>query len=204
MGLVSYGPVVVIRFMTLPFFLTRTRTAPVHFVFDTTVAVFVCGTPLFRSLVSHKAMPLVTCANNLPESRGSSLPALPHQRSVIQRDQMADNNSVFQDLLRPFSLRYPPSMPLKQCRAVYEGQVHAFFEASEIVDMEEDVLDDILDGFDDFDHETSSNDVTDEQSFTPGKKLDRDTAGHVQLLLPYGFYVYFGPHGIATHITVHR
>jgi len=129
------------------------------------------------------------------------MPPINHQHSAIRRDQMADN-SVLQDLSRPFSLGYPPSMPLKQRRAVYEGQVHAFLEASEIVDMEEDVLDDILHGFDDFDHETSGDRVAGEQSFILGQKLDRDTAGDVQLLLPYGFYVYFGLHGIATHITV--
>jgi hypothetical protein len=118
----------------------------------------------------------------------------------INFDQMADD-SVLQDPLMPFSLRYPSDMSSKQRRAIYEGQVHAFLEASEIVDMEEDVLDDILDGFDDFNHELGD-DVADEQSFIPGKILNRDPAGNIQLLLPYGFYVYFGPQGITTRPTI--
>lgn len=73
--------------------------------------------------------------------------------------------------------------------------MRAFWEASEIVEMEEDVLDDILDGFDGFDHDTSAY-VAGEPSFTPVRKLDRDAAGNIELPLPHGFYVHFGPQGM--------
>jgi hypothetical protein len=105
------------------------------------------------------------------------------------------DNPILQDSQRPLSLRYPSSLSSKQRQAVYQGQVRAFLEASEIVEMEEDVLDDILDGFDDFDHDASDC-VAGEQSFIPVRKLDRDAAGNIELPLPHGFYVYFGPQGM--------
>jgi hypothetical protein len=106
---------------------------------------------------------------------------------------MVDN----QDVDRSFSLRYPLNLSSKQRRAIYEGQVRAFLESSEIVEMEEDVLDDVLDGFGGFDEEVSD-DIASEQCFLSERKLDRDAAGNVKLLLPYGFYVFFGPQGKAT------
>lgn len=105
------------------------------------------------------------------------------------------DNPILQDV-EPFSLGYPSSLSSKQRRAIYEGQVRAFLEASELVEMEEDVLDDILDGFGGFDEEDCG-DVA-EQCFLSERKLDRDAAGNVELLLPSGFYVFFGPHGIIT------
>ncbi|KAF8489889.1 DHS-like NAD/FAD-binding domain-containing protein [Russula emetica] len=106
---------------------------------------------------------------------------------------MADN-LILQDSQRPFSLRYPSSLSSKQRQAIYQGQVRAFLEASEIVEMEEDVLDDILEGFDGFDRDASDC-VPEEQGFIPAsvRKLERDAAGNIELPLPYGFYVYFGP-----------
>ena len=107
------------------------------------------------------------------------------------------DSPILQDVEPPFSLGYPSSLSSKQRRAIYEGQVRAFLEASELVEMEEDVLDDILDGFGGFDEEGSdSDDVAGEQYFLSERKLDRDAVGNVELLLPYGFYVFFGPHGI--------
>ncbi len=100
----------------------------------------------------------------------------------------------------PVSLRYPSSLSSKQRQAIYQGQVRAFLEASEIVEMEEEVLDDILDGFDGFDHDASDC-VAEEQSFIPVRKLERDAAGNIELPLPYGFYVYFGSQGMATRWT---
>jgi hypothetical protein len=105
------------------------------------------------------------------------------------------DNPILQDVEPPFSLGYPSSLSSKQRRAIYEGQVRAFLEASELVEMEEDVLDDILDGFGGFDEE-DCDDVAGEQCFLSERKLDRDAAGNVELLLPYGFYVFFCPHGI--------
>ena len=117
--------------------------------------------------------------------------------------QMADN-PILQDSQRPFSPRYPSSLSSEQRQAIYQGQVRAFLEASEIVEMEEDVLDDILDGFDGFDRDTSDC-VSEEQSFIPVRKLERDTAGNIELPLPYGFYIYFGSQGMAPRITIgHR
>jgi hypothetical protein len=104
---------------------------------------------------------------------------------------------ILQDVEQPFSLGYPSSLSSKQRREIYEGQVRAFLEASELVEMEEDVLDDILDGFGGFDEE-DCDDVADEQCFLSERKLDRDAAGNVELPLPYGFYIFFGPHGITT------
>jgi hypothetical protein len=100
-----------------------------------------------------------------------------------------------QDSRRPFSLSYPSNSSSKQRHAVFQGQVRAFLEASEIVEMGEEVLDDILDGFDGFDHETSDC-VTDEQPFIPVRTLVRDAVGNIELPLPHGFYVYFGPQGM--------
>lgn len=111
---------------------------------------------------------------------------------------MADN-SILQDSPQPFSLRYPSSLSSKQRRVVHEGQVRAFLEASEVVEIEEDVLDDILDGFGDFDDEASDNVA--EQSFIPVRNMDQNAARNIEPLLPYGFYVYFGPQGIATRST---
>ena len=117
--------------------------------------------------------------------------------------QMADN-PILQDSQRPFSPRYPSSLSSEQRQAIYQGQVRAFLEASEIVEMEEDVLDDILDGFDGFDRDTSDC-VSEEQSFIPARKLERDAAGNIELPLPYGFYVYFGSQGMASRSTIgHR
>jgi len=102
------------------------------------------------------------------------------------------DDPTHQDSQRPFSLRYPSSLSSTQRRAVYEGQVRAFLEASEIVEVEEEVLDDILDGFGDIDHEVSD-DATGGEIFIPVRKLDQGAAGNIELHLPYGFYVYFGP-----------
>jgi len=110
-------------------------------------------------------------------------------------------NPTLQESQLPFSLRYPSSLSSKQRRAVYEGQVRAFLEASEIVEIDEEILDDILDGFDDFDHEVSD-DAASEQSFVPGRNLGQDAVGNIELRLPYGFYVYFGPQGMATPSTI--
>lgn len=112
---------------------------------------------------------------------------------------MADN-LILQDSHRPFSLRYPSSLSSKQRQAIYQGQVRAFLEASEIVEMEEGVPDDILDGFDGFDRASDCD--SEEQSFTPVRKLERDAAGNIELPLPYGFYLYFGPQGMATCNTI--
>jgi uncharacterized protein (UPF0335 family) len=84
---------------------------------------------------------------------------------------------------------------------VYEGQVRAFLEASEIVEIEEEVLDDILDGFGDFDHQ-GDDDAANEQSIIPVRNLDQDALGNIELHLPYGFYVYFGPQGMAVLNTI--
>jgi uncharacterized protein (UPF0335 family) len=111
------------------------------------------------------------------------------------------DNPTLQDSSRPFSLTYPSSLSSKQRRAVYDGQVRAFLEASEIVEIEAEVLDDILDGFNDFDHE-GSDDAASDQSFIPVRKLDQDALGNIQLHLPYGFYVYFGPQGMVTLDTI--
>jgi uncharacterized protein (UPF0335 family) len=116
---------------------------------------------------------------------------------------MADN-PILQDSQRPFSLRYPSSLSSKERQAVYQGQVRAFLEASEIVEIEEDILDDILDGFGGFDHEASDC-VAAEQSFIPVRNLDQDAARNVELPLPHGFYIYFGPQGMRLESTVgHR
>jgi hypothetical protein len=109
---------------------------------------------------------------------------------------MADD-SVLQDPQRPFSLRYPSSLSSRQRQAVYQAQVRAFLEASEIVEMEDDVLDDILDGFDGFDRDASDCDA-EEESFIPVRKLERDAVGNIELPLPFGFYLYFGPQGMAS------
>ncbi|SRR5216683_3994632 len=111
------------------------------------------------------------------------------------------DNPTHQDSQRPFSLRYPSSLSSTQRRAVYEGQVRAFLEASEIVEMEEEILDNILDGFGDFGHEVSD-DATDDEIFIPVRKLDQGAAGNIELHLPYGFYVYFGPQGMVTCGTI--
>jgi|SRR6266850_2222446 len=111
------------------------------------------------------------------------------------------DNPTLQDSSRPFSLSYPSSLSSKQRRVVYEGQVRAFLEASEIVEIEEQVLADILDGFDDFDHEGSDDEASD-RSFIPVRKLDQDALGNIELHLPYGFYVYFGPQGMVTLNTI--
>jgi hypothetical protein len=105
------------------------------------------------------------------------------------------DNPILQDSQHPVLHRYPSSLSSKQRQAVYQGQVRAFLEASEIVEMEEEVLDDILDGFDGFDHDTDDC-VAGEQSFVPVRNLDQDAAGNIELPLPQGFYVYFGPQGM--------
>ncbi|KZV69310.1 SIR2-domain-containing protein [Peniophora sp. CONT] len=53
--------------------------------------------------------------------------------------------------LKPFSLAYPAHLTARQRRGIYEAQIRAFVEASDSVDLEDDVLADILDGFEDFD-----------------------------------------------------
>lgn len=106
------------------------------------------------------------------------------------------DSPILQDAERPFSSRYPSNLSSKQRRAIYEGQVRAFLEASEIVEMVEDVLDDILDGFGGFDKEVSD-DVADERCVLSERELDPDAARNVELPLPYGFYVFFGQQGIA-------
>lgn len=119
----------------------------------------------------------------------------PSHSAIWYPDQMNDDP---QDSRRPFSLSYPSNSSLKQRHAVFQGQVRAFLEASEIVEMGEEVLDDILDGFDGFDHETSDC-VADEQPFIPVRTLVRDAVGNIELPLPHGFYVYFGPQGMPCH-----
>ncbi|KAI0294328.1 DHS-like NAD/FAD-binding domain-containing protein [Multifurca ochricompacta] len=96
---------------------------------------------------------------------------------------------------------YPSTLSSKQRRTIYEGQVRAFLDASEIVEMDEDTLDDILDSFGGFDEEVCDDDeVTGEQDLIPVRKLDRDAAGNIQLHLPYGFYVFFGPQGLSSFL----
>ena len=112
---------------------------------------------------------------------------------------MTENPTLLDSQL-PFSLRYHSSLSSKQRREVYEGQVRAFLEASEIVEIDEEILGDILDGFSDFDHEVDD-DAASEQSFVPVRKLDQDAVGNIELRLPYGFYVYFGPQGMAAPST---
>src|SRR5580693_6773825 len=107
------------------------------------------------------------------------------------------DNPTLQDSSRPFSLNYPSSLSSKQRRVVYEGQVRAFLEASEIVEIEEEVLADILDGLDDSDHE-GSDDAASDRNFSPVRKLDQDALVNIELHLPYGVYVYFGPQGMVT------
>ena len=118
---------------------------------------------------------------------------------------MADN-PILHDL-RPFSLQYPASSSLRQRRAIYEGQVRAFLEASEIMEMEEDVLDDILDGFQVGSFDEASDDTAASENI-PVRKLGRDVdaAGNIELPLPYGFYVFFGPPGMTAFcgITLRR
>ncbi|KAI9440774.1 SIR2-domain-containing protein [Lactarius indigo] len=108
---------------------------------------------------------------------------------------MADNPAP-QDL-QPFSLQYPPSLSPRQRRAIYEGQVRAFLEASEIVEIEEEVLDNILDGFGGFDEtsDDSHDTAAGENLPVPIRNFGRDVgaAGDIELPLPYGFYVFFGP-----------
>jgi hypothetical protein len=53
----------------------------------------------------------------------------------------------------PFSLSYPAHLTARQRRAIYETQVHGFIEASELVDVDEAVLTDILDNFEGYDDE---------------------------------------------------
>lgn len=105
---------------------------------------------------------------------------------------MADD-PVLQDL-RPFSLQYPASLSPRQRRAIYEGQVRAFLEASEIVEIEQEVLDDILDGFGGFDE--ASNDTPAGENIPVRMLGDVDAAGNIELPLPHGFYVFFGPQGM--------
>ncbi|KAH9987525.1 hypothetical protein BJV77DRAFT_790317 [Russula vinacea] len=96
------------------------------------------------------------------------------------------DNDVLHDSQRPFSLRYPSSLSSKQRQVVYQGQVRAFLEASEIVEMEEGVLDDILHGFGGFDHEAGDC-VAAEQISIPVRKSVQDAAGNIELPLPHGF-----------------
>lgn len=98
--------------------------------------------------------------------------------------------------LGPFSHQYPPSLSPGQRRAIYEGQVRAFLEASEIVEIEEEVLDDILDGFGDFDE--ASDDIAAGESIVHLQKLGRDVNAteNIELPLPYGFYIFFGAQGM--------
>ncbi|KAI0272734.1 DHS-like NAD/FAD-binding domain-containing protein [Gloeopeniophorella convolvens] len=95
------------------------------------------------------------------------------------------------DSPRQFTLAYSSSLSARQRRAIYEGQVRSFLEASEVLEIEEDILDDILDGFEGFDEEPND-DVLGDQGFLTMRNLDYDAAGNVELLLPYGFYVFFG------------
>jgi hypothetical protein len=96
--------------------------------------------------------------------------------------------------LPPFSLQYPPSLSLGQRRAIYEGQVHAFLEASEIVEIEEVVLDDILDGFGGSDEATDDT-AASETIVHLQKGRHVGAAENNELPLPYGFYIFFGPQG---------
>jgi len=100
---------------------------------------------------------------------------------------------ILQDL-QPFSLQYPPSLSPGQRRAIYEGQVRAFLEASEIVEIEEEVLDDILDGFGGFDEDTAAGENTAHlQKFVK----DVDAAENIEVPLPHGFYIFFCPQGMS-------
>lgn len=75
--------------------------------------------------------------------------------------------------------------------------MRAFLEASEIVEIEEEVLDDILDSFGDFDEasDDSHDTAAGENIPVPVRNFGRDVdaAGNIELPLPYGFYVFFGP-----------
>jgi hypothetical protein len=112
---------------------------------------------------------------------------------------MADS-TILQDL-RPFSLQYPANLSPRQRRAIYEGQVRAFLEASEIVEIEEEVLDDILDGFqvggfDEASDDTAAGENMPVRLGVLGGDSDVDAAGNIELPLPCGFYVFFGPPGM--------
>src|ERR1700761_2623811 len=102
---------------------------------------------------------------------------------------------IFHDL-QPFTLQYPPSLSPRQRRAIYEGQVRAFLEASEIVEIEEEVLNDILDGFGGFDE--ASDDTAAGENIAHLQKPGRivNAAENMELPLPYGFYIFFGPQGM--------
>ncbi|KAH9074869.1 SIR2-domain-containing protein [Lactarius deliciosus] len=96
---------------------------------------------------------------------------------------MADNSTPQNP--RSSSLRYPSRLSPKQRRAVYEGQVRAFLEASEIVEIEEEVLDDILDGFGGFGEasDNSHDTAAGENIPVPVRNFGRDidAAGNIEL-----------------------
>ena len=104
-------------------------------------------------------------------------------------------NPILHDL-RPFTLQYPPSLSPGQRRVIYEGQVRAFLEASEIVEIEEEVLNDILDGFSGIDD--ASDDTAAGENIAHLQKSGRivNAAENMELPLPHGFYVFFGPQGM--------
>lgn len=102
-------------------------------------------------------------------------------------------NPILQEI-PSFSLHYPPSLSPGQRRVIYEGQVRAFLEASEIVEIEEEVLDDILDGLDAFD--VAGDDTAASETIVHFQKSKHvDAAENNELPLPYGFYIFFGPQG---------
>jgi uncharacterized protein (UPF0335 family) len=96
--------------------------------------------------------------------------------------------------LPPFSLRYPPSLSPGQRQTIYEGQVRAFLEASKDVEIEEEVLNDILDGFGGLDE--AGDDMAASETIVHSQKGRHvDAAENIELPLSYGFYIFFGPQG---------
>lgn len=94
--------------------------------------------------------------------------------------------------LPPFSLRYPPSLSPGQRQTIYEGQVRAFLEASKDVEIEEEVLNDILDGFGGLDE--AGDDMAASETIVHSQKGRHvDAAENIELPLSYGFYIFFGP-----------
>jgi hypothetical protein len=67
----------------------------------------------------------------------------------------------------PFSLAYPAYLNTRQRRAIYEAQIRGFVEAAEAVELDEDVLSDLLDGFDDYDVEDAPVRVDDDDGPPP-------------------------------------
>lgn len=72
--------------------------------------------------------------------------------------------------------------------------MRAFLEASDIVEIDEEVLDDILDGFSGFD--VAGDDMAASETIDhlqKGKHVN--AAENNEFPLPHGFYIYFGPQG---------